>query len=594
MTIQRLEESVIVRIAAGEVIERPASVVKELVENSLDAGATEISVRVERGGLGLIEVSDNGSGIPPGELELAIERHATSKLSAANDLTAIETLGFRGEALATIAAVGRLTIVSRIEGADAMQLKCEGGGVILEPVGRGIGTTVIVRDLFCRTPARLKFMKSETAEFSRVSEMLERIAIAHPSVAIEMIRDGRKAFRTPGKGDLRATVAEIFGHELAREMVDLDATSGSRSIRGLISPTHITRKNRSRIWLSLMGRPFEDKSLLHAVTSAYGGVIPGGTFPIVFLRLDVSPREVDVNVHPAKAEVRFQDPSAAHSLVSRAIRSRLQGDSPLPRILLGVDRDYPFSPSDRARQAVLPALFAPSIETEQAASRESITKSVSATSDLRRGSAAPLHSEPSTQHREAVERSLRLSYAGEIAGRYVLAEDDDGLVILDQHAAHERVLFDELMRQAQNGDVVVSPLMIPITIEAGASERALVEDRKSFFEDLGFEIEIWPDSIAIRAVPAVLSQTDVLRLFREIMDALQEGSSAKPSPVPYARLAMEACKSAVKGRSRLEPAEANELLRDLVRTTDPYNCPHGRPTMIRLTISELDRRFGRT
>lgn len=588
MTIQKLPESVIVRIAAGEVIERPASVVKELVENSVDAGAKRVTVAIENGGLGLIEVADDGSGIPKEELPVALQRHATSKITSANDLSAILTMGFRGEALATIAAAGRLKIVSRCSDGDAWEIRADANDgttpAEVSPAARERGTTVTVRDLFVKTPARLKFMKSPGAEFSRISSAIERAAIARPDVSFELIKDGRSIFRTPGTDELRATVAELLGFETGRDLQEVVHEAGPRRITGLISPPHITKKNRTGFYLNLNGRPFEDKSLYHAVASAYQNLIPHREFPVVFLTLSLPPAEADVNVHPAKAEVRFRDASAVYRLIIHALRDTLEGGLSLPRLDVSSGR--------RKMSAGTSELFRSSpgggekpVSASPSHQRESTTK-------LPFSSGAP----PQEQNRQLEleePEELRLRYRGEVAGRYLLAEDNEGLVILDQHAAHERILFDELMSQAQNSEVVAHPLLIPEVLECSASERALVEEHVSHFADIGFEIEIWPDSVALKSVPAILTMANARRVVREVIDVLSSTGEMKDRPLPYEPLARRACKSAVKGTQRLGSEEAGRLLDDLTVTTNPYSCPHGRPTMIRLTLSELDRRFGR-
>ncbi len=600
MTIRKLPESMVVRIAAGEVIERPASVVKELVENAYDAGARNIAVRIRNGGLGLIEVSDDGCGIPSGELPLSVERHATSKIASEADLHAIRTMGFRGEALAAIAAAGRLTIVSRVAGSDAMQLDVDdsalpgtGEYARIVPAARAPGTTVLVRDLFAKTPARLKFMKSETAELSRISDTLERLALGRPDVSLSLAKDSsvsaaeaRQVFRTPGQGRLRDVVLEIFGTDLAGSLLDTSGESSSGRLEGLCSPTHVTRRNRTGFYLNLDGRPIEDRSISHAITSAYEGLLPGGQFPIVFLTLRLDPADIDVNVHPAKAEVRFRDMQGVHRLVSSALRARLRGDVSPPSLSTPPSTASSFSFSGaqasplpappEATQAVLSALF------DEQASLES-TAHPPDQAELAQPGQSP-----------GIFRSISLRYSGEIAGRYLLAETQDGLVIIDQHAAHERILFDRLMRDAANGEVVVTSLLTPLLVELPASDRALAEELAPALMEIGIEIEPWPDAIAVRSVPALLGKIgDAARIVRDAVGAVREGGAAKKYKVPYEKLAMEACKAAVKGTQRLHPDEAARLLHDLRTTTDPYNCPHGRPTMIRMTVAELDRRFGR-
>ena len=581
--IHRLDESTIVRIAAGEVIERPASVVKELVENSLDAGAKNISIRIERGGLGLIEISDDGIGMTEEELPIAIERHATSKIVSADDLENISTMGFRGEALSAISAAGHLTIVTKKKGSEGRMLKLsdswkpnDKAGIEILPQGRAEGTTVILRNLFQKTPARLKFMKSETAEFSKISEIAERIALARNDVSIELFREGKKIFRTPGTGDLRATVSELFGADLAKELIEVSERGGDIIIEGAIAPQHISRKNRTGLYYNISGRPIADKSIVHAIVQAYEGIMPQGNFPIAFISIAIPPSDVDVNVHPAKAEVRFKDPSKIHRVIVQVLRSRLQrGISVKP--ISNDDFNLQASKIDRDsnapyRNQVFSAIF--DYETK----RENL------------GTITPI--------KEISDERLSLRFIGEIAGRFILAEGFDGLYLIDQHAAHERVIFDKLMIQIQNEEIVSAPFLTPMLIEVTPSERAIAEDAVELFSEIGFEIEIWPDSIAIKSVPALfanLAKAD--EIIRSVIENLKEigvGGNESKLKAPYHKIAKLACKAAVKGTERMTAEEASKLISDLLSTTDPSACPHGRPTMIKLTIEELDKRFLRT
>lgn len=605
MTIRRLPEDVVVRIAAGEVIERPASVVKELVENSLDAGARRIVVSVEGGGLKRIEVSDDGCGIPREEMPLAVVRHATSKLFSGDDLQRIGTLGFRGEALATIAVVGRLTLTSRVSNGEAARLPLDASSEAdldprriaekLEPAARDVGTTVEVTDLFLKTPARLKFIKSERAEFARIAEIIERLAPAHPEVSFELIRDGKRFFFTSGNGRLRDVAVAVLGADAAREMADVEAKEGSYRIKGLIGPTHLTRRNRTGFSYHLSGRPISDPTIAHAIAAGYEGVLPPGRFPVVFLGLFVPAEEVDVNVHPTKAQVRFRDPRALHRFVSRSLRTRLRGDLrlPSPTIVLKSDKATSLPQEERMTQKTIWAAF----RKEKASSPAAVParEEPERCENDERGRESGRDEAGFSSEKEMLERAAaRLEYRGEVGGRYLLAEDGEGLVIVDQHAAHERVLYDALMEQCQNGETEVAPLIVPVTVEATPAEIAVVEEMRETLAELGFEIEVWPGSICVRTVPALLSVSSATRIFREVLSELREGGEVREEMVPHARIARMACRAAVKGRSRLEPEEAREILRLLARATDPYNCPHGRPTMVRISIAELDKRFERT
>jgi DNA mismatch repair protein MutL len=568
--IRILPEDVASAIAAGEVIERPASVVKELLENALDAGARTVQLRIEDGGRGLIEVGDDGEGIPAAELPLALARHATSKLRTTDDLFAIQTLGFRGEALASIAAVARLELVSRTGGeAGGTRLTAEGGVVGKPgPIGAAAGTVVRVRDLFFNVPARKKFLKGEETERRRILALVTRYALAYPHVRFTLTQEGRQAFASAGGGDRREVLAAAFGLDVAREMVSLPAAEG-RSIRveGFISPPSVHRSNRREVTLFVNGRWIQDAALAAAVVQAYHGLLMVGRFPIAALFISLPPEDVDVNVHPAKAEVRFRDPEAVFAVVQRAVRATLLGLAPMPETRL---------------PAAWGAAWQPAVGTigpdpAWAIAHAPLGEAAALTAGALPAATLPL-----------------LRNVGQVGATYLVAEGPDGLYLIDQHAAHERVLFEKLLQQQGAGGVGSQVLLEPVTVELAAAEAALLRSQLEVLRRLGFEAEDFgANAFRVRAVPPLLAALPPAQALRAVIEDFEE-DEAPLADVVEARVAARVCKrAAVKAGQVLSLVEQEQLVRDLEACALPRTCPHGRPTMIHLSVDSLERQFGR-
>ena len=569
MNIQILPESVASAIAAGEVVERPASVVKELVENALDAGAHSVEIVVEQAGLHLIQVVDDGQGVPAEELPLALVRHATSKLRTSDDLTAIRTLGFRGEALASIAAVSRIEIVSRTSESDAGRRVTAAGGTAskTEAVGAPKGTAVRVRDLFYNVPARLKFLKSEATERRHISDWVGRYALAYPDVRFSLDQEGRSTLATSGQGRARDVLADLLGPAVARDMIALPQTDqGAYRVRGFVSPPAVDRSNRRELTFFVNGRWVQDSSLAAAVLQAYHGLLMVGRYPMAVIFLDVSPDLVDVNVHPAKAEVRFQDPRSVFALLQRAVRATLLNQAPAPPI------DWERSWGGAGWQTP---------ETPDSPGTG--------------GGSAPWQEFPGLTPAPRGDTGVPLLRSvGQVGTAYLVAEGPDGLYLIDQHAAHERVLFERMMDDFRRGQLESQALLTPVLIELNAGEVDLLSAELENLTSLGFALEPFGgSSFRIAAVPSLLTGVDPEFAVRAVVEDIEEDETPLEGKLEE-RLAARVCKrAAVKAGQTLSLAEQAQLIRDLEACASPRTCPHGRPTMIHLSVDMLEKQFGR-
>ena len=604
MPIHILSPEVASQIAAGEVIERPASVVKELVENALDANATSIQIEVLGAGTQRISVSDNGVGIPPDELSLAVERHATSKLLQAEDLRHISTLGFRGEALASIGSVSRMTITSRIERSEAgRRLAVEGGKVgVLEITGSPLGTLVIVEDLFYNVPARRKFLKNEATERRRIETLAAYYALANPSVRFSLQVEKRQALQTSGNGNQREILGNLLGPEIARQLIAVSSEDPDIQIFGFTSPISLTRSNRREIIFFVNGRPVQDPALFSAFMAAYRSLIMVGRYPLGVLFITLPPEEVDVNVHPAKAEVRFQKPDRIYSALQRAVRRALLAHSALPdlniplqwtgnlngqhqkhstkpgwefqSVFTGPERA---SPSDLASESQTSQVSGPLLDYNKLQDLASETQALP----------APLLSQPGKQ-----ERPL-LRPIGQLASTYIAAEGPDGLYLIDQHAAHERILFEKYLAQRENR-VPSQALLQPTVVELTSASAQLLSEHLSVLGKLGFRIEWFgSSSFIVRSIPVLLAQADPVASLRALVEDFEEDETPLQSEIETRLIARICKRAAVKAGQPLTPEEQHRLIEDLAACQAPRTCPHGRPTMIHLSVDLLERQFGR-
>lgn len=589
MPIHLLSPEVASQIAAGEVIERPASVVKELVENALDAGARLISISILEAGRRLIEVADDGSGIPSGELALAVSRHATSKLARAEDLFRISTLGFRGEALASIGSVARMTIVSRLADAQTgARLLVEGGRAgRVAATGAPAGTAVRVEDLFYNVPARFKFLKSDVTERRAIDALVTRYALAYPAVRFKLMEGNNIILQTSGDGDRRAILAALYGVEIARQLLEINAQDDPSSdsdqalrLSGYISPTALTRSNRRDITFFVNGRWVQDTPLTSALIQAYHTLLMVGRYPLAVVFLEVAPQEVDVNVHPAKAEVRFRGQDRVFGFVQRAVRRGLLAYAPVPQIapvLWGaraeatrqVGLDWSIAHDEKK-------LSQPPGEGEVAGSSP-VAQPVSVNNESLPATAMPL---------------LRL--IGQIGATYLVAEGPDGLYLIDQHAAHERVLFEKLMAQHAMHTIPSQTLLSPVVIQLPPAAARLLTDQLSTLARIGFEVqEFGSNSFQVRAMPGVFAGSDPALALHAVVEDFEEDEAPLQNEIEK-KLAARVCKRlAVKAGQSLPPEQQQALLADLEKCDSPRTCPHGRPTMIHLSVEMLERQFGR-
>lgn len=586
--IRVLPDEVVNRIAAGEVVERPMSVVKELVENSLDAGATRILVEIARGGKDLIKVVDNGSGIPPQELATAFSRHGTSKITSASDLETIATLGFRGEALPSIASISRLCLTSREQGAaEAAQIKVEGGKLgPLEPAGAPPGTTIVVRDLFFNTPARAKFLKTDATESLRVTQTLMSIALANPQASFTLLADGRETFSTTGTGNLQEVVARLFNTRLAKNCLTVAWDEGWVKITGLVGNPETARASRQQQFWALGQRPIASQMLSSALDRAYDTYLPRGQHPFCAITIQLEPHLVDVNVHPAKREVRFRQEQELYKAVVHAIRGGLEKIAP-KNLEVKPEPEVP-------KESYRPLAFDfPSAAREETPLYKPIPPMVPVEplpqATLEPAQLPELPKEP--QETQFWPKSLRV--IGQAKNLYIIAAGEDGLYLVDQHAAHERIRYEEL--QAQEEKHPSQLLLTPQKIELGVAEsKALVRVQEEL-EKMGF---VWEDfgggSILLRAVPVgLVSDPEEVLLDFATLALSSEFRGATPWQRKAKVLATMACHSAVRAGEVLPPQGMEEIIQKLGQCQVPRSCPHGRPTMLKLSWGEVNRHFER-
>ena len=588
MPIKILSPELASQIAAGEVVERPASVVKELVENSLDAGATSVTVTIAEAGRRLIEVADDGSGIPADEVALAVERHATSKLASADDLFRIGTLGFRGEALASIGSVARLTLTSRTDQTEAATRIAVEGGISAPPqqVGAPRGTVVRVENLFYNVPARLKFLKTDTTERRRIDALLTRYALAYPDVRFKLIQDGQPKLQTSGNGDRRAILATLYGVDVAKQLLEVNAIEDGVKLSGFISPTSLTRSNRREITFFINGRWVQDISLSTALIQAYHTLLMVGRYPLAALFLDLEPASVDVNVHPTKAEVRFTDPQRMFSFVQRSVRKAILAYTPVPK--MGITP---------------PALWSekPAASTQRDLTWDFAGDSNQLPVNSGQSSAGSEQKNKITGEQETGDPELPnakvplMRLIGQIGSVYIVAEGPDGLYLIDQHAAHERVLFERLLAQKEANTLSSQSLLQAEVVQLPPDQATLLEEQLDVLRNFGFEVESFgPNTFQVRAIPNIFSGADPAAALRVLVEDFEDDETPLQHKLEE-RIAGRVCKRlAVKGGQVLSNAEQASLLRDLENCDSPRTCPHGRPTMIHLSVDMLERQFGRT
>ncbi len=624
MTIQVLADEVASQIAAGEVIERPASVVKELIENAIDAGASNIVIHIEEAGKKLIEITDDGCGIPADELEIAVKRHATSKLRTADDLFHIRTLGFRGEALAAAGSVSRMTITTRTADSETGRRIVVDGGFVTsnKAVGAPCGTTIMIEDLFYNVPARLKFLKSDTTERNQIETLISRYALAYPEIRWQLINDTKTTLQTNGNGNYREILIAIYGLETAKQFIEVELEEDGLNIFGFISPVGLTRSNRKEMNYFVNGRWVQDQALNSSVQRAYQTLIMVGRFPLVALFITLDPEDVDVNVHPAKAEVRFRNPDKVVGGVHRAVRRGLITQSPVPELNTPVSwpsyrqTPPPFDPNGQSvptEQPLWRSAFLSSPETvpqEPDPAEENGQPSAPVYQPFIPETLPPqpqarpqevytpdqppaVFAQPQAPESPAPFFPI-LRWIGQVGSTYIIAEGPDGLYLIDQHAAHERILYEKMLDAAANGTVVSQALLEPAVVQLPPWQASRLEENLDVLTRLGFRIEEFgPSAFRVTAMPTIFEKGSPAAAIAAVVEDI-ENDEVPMAGLTSERVASYVCKRmAVKGGQTLTTEEQRALLRDLEQCRSPRTCPHGRPTMIHLSIDMLEKQFGR-
>ena len=650
--IKVLSKETIDRISAGEVVERPSNVVKELVENAIDSGATAITVEIKAGGLDLIRVTDNGSGIVPDQMKTAFLRHATSKIEEASDLDSITTLGFRGEALASICAVSETEMISALPGSlTGNRLIIRGGDEIsFEEIGAPSGTTVIVRNLFYNTPARKKFLKTNSTEGSYVAELMEKIALSHPEISFQYSMDNRSRFHTSGNGDLMEVIFRVFGRETAGSLVPISAENDRFKVSGFLGKPEIIRSNRNMEIYFLNGRYVKNNFISTAVEEGYREYLMLHKFPVVFLNFTIDPSKVDVNVHPAKLDVRISDQQMFFAFVSSSIHDVMTKAEMIPENILTSDADKkaaskesaaevasgknpePFelkrtglSGVESAVKAFSQTVSKPSVTTFNYDFESEVSKAENVSEDSffedDRKDVKPVPVPETETEAAAVEKSdaevflentsfkqsqlfedhlldrdKRSSYKiiGQVFDTYWIVQYEQQMFIIDQHAAHEKVNYDRFVKRIHAGEHPTQMLMPPIIVTLTGAEEAVLNDNIESFRNIGFEIENFGgNEYALRGVPTDLFRHSEKELFLAILDELAENPGLGSFKTIDEKIAGMACKASVKGGDRIGIEQAQKLIDELLTLDNPYNCPHGRPTIISITKNEMEKKFQR-
>jgi len=578
MRIRKLPEGTINRIAAGEVIERPASVVKELVENSIDADATQIEVVFRGGGKSLIRVTDNGYGMSPDEIELALERHATSKL-ADDELIRINTLGFRGEALPSIASVSRMSLSSRARGtADAFTLQIEAGQKSeITPARLGEGTEIEIRDLFFATPARLKFLKTDRSETTEALEVLRRLALAHPSIGFAFVTEDKRWLDAPPNESIEARITRIMGKEFFENAVAVSHSNEDIKIEGYVSLPTFARGQSTMQFAFVNGRPVRDKLILGAIRGAYADVLPPGRYPAVALFISCAPDRVDVNVHPAKTELRFRDSGFVRGLIVSAIRRAIAGT---------------IAKADTSKSFTTAQAFRPGFSSNYSQYTDGFAEVTQANFEMQ----IPMQAMASDARSEA-QKNYPLGVArAQIHNTYIVSQTADGFILVDQHAAHERIVYERLKRERAGQGIITQPLLVPQVVDLDSGAVTTIASVEDLLSKAGLVTETFGENaILVREVPAALSNANIVSILNDLSDDVREleNISTIDERINHV-LATMACHHSVRAGRVLRVEEMNALLREMEVTPNSGQCNHGRPTFIELKLNDVERLFGRS
>lgn len=600
-SIQRLDTLLANQIAAGEVVERPASVIKELVENSIDAGSQKIIIHIEQGGHELIQVRDDGCGIVKDEVTLALSRHATSKIASLDDLEAVTSLGFRGEALASIAAVSRLTLQTKADADDVgTEVKAEDNriDVLPKPVAHPRGTTIAIKDLFYNTPARRKFMRGTKTEFNHIATVVRRLALSRFDIAFHLFHNGKQEFICPvaeTQKHKEQRVATILGKEFMDNALAIEFVAAGLKLTGWIALPNFTRSQGDMQYTYINGRFIRDKVLLHAMKQAYHDVLFHGRQPAYCVYLDIDPKIVDVNVHPTKHEVRFRNSQLVHQFLSKAVQDALAQVRPAERVAAKVNETVMTSLPDQpveapvresARYSAAPTSSSAFKQPQQM--EMAVACAQTAYEHLASDSAAATIPEPEPVVRHA------LGYAvAQLHDRYIIAQNDAGMVMVDMHAAHERIVYEQYKRDFQLDNIPKQQLLLPIHVTLSAEEVACVEQQEGFLQNLGLTIDwVGPNEIMLRDVPVLLQRADIGQMLHDILaDLISHQASRRLEDALNTVLGTLACRGAYRSPHKLTLSEMNKLLRDIEQTDNSGFCNHGRPTWVQLGFKELDKFF---
>lgn len=625
-SIQVLAPSVSNKIAAGEVVERPMSVVKELVENALDAGARQISVEIQNGGVSYIRVTDDGCGIPAGEAALAFERHATSKISEAEDLYEIETLGFRGEALSSIAAVAHVELFSKTEDAEeGVHLIIEGGRVLAkEAVGCPKGTTMVVRNLFFNTPARMKFLKKDATEAAAVTELMGRLILGNPGVSFRYLNQGREVYCSSGDGNLLGVLVAVWGSEYRAAMLPVAYESGGVRVEGLLGKAEKSRANRTFQNLYINGRYVKSNTVMYSAEQAYAGMLMSGRHPVYALSLTINPSEVDVNVHPTKMEVKFSDEQKVAHAVYWAVKGALSQNLDVPEAGFKETKRVYYTERDISPALQQEMEVSPRAEEEKTGDeieipeqdREVVFRPKERQHGIRmeehwkEGAKKPLsEKEPETVYEEEPSEEKEAGafsmigesgqikpyrIAGQVFETYIIVECEGEMLLIDQHAAHERLLYEKLLRDYKKKKLSGQRLMLPVPVSLTPMELETVLKNLSFFRSIGFEMEPFGETgVKVFETPMSLAGEQIAPLIEELSEKLQLHEERPTDSATEAMLHQIACKAAVKAHHKLSAPEMEKLVRDVLTIPEIHTCPHGRPFMIRYSKYQLEKAFGR-
>jgi DNA mismatch repair protein MutL len=602
--IRLLSETVASQVAAGEVVERPASVVKELIENSIDAGGQKIDIVIRRGGISLVRVIDDGCGMDRDDALLSLERHATSKIRSADDLQAVATLGFRGEALPSIASVSRFRLTTREAGALAgTEIVVNGGRLeIVRDGGEAPGTQVEVRSLFYNLPARRKFLRSENTESRNIEHQIHLQAIGHPQIGFSLLRDDRVLFQLPAAATLGDRVRDLYGVDLLERLVAVNGTASPKvRISGFIGQAGVSRQTRTQQLVFVNGRAIDSNLITAAIREGYHTALMKGQYPVTFLFVELDPAVVDVNVHPAKREVRFRDPSAVREAIVRCIHNVLESGRAAWQEKFRAPLSSPPVPTKAGANLRLRPDVSPPVESHRElpypgptmVNRVIAAATVAADGDRSRAVTPDEAPSPVSVKRDSSQQQFQI--IGVLNKLYVLMENADGLVLVDQHAAHERILFEELRRRMEEQGVPTQKLLLPQMLDLPPRDADWIERNISILQKMGIGIESFgPGTFKIDGVPSFLDVSDPAQFMRKVMDDLNSATnSASAMRLGEEMIAKSVCRHAVKANDPLRYPEVEKLIRDLLDCDLPYCCPHGRPTMIQISLTELEKKFGR-